>query len=88
MVNVCQRGSVPRCSREYEATKMCIFLTILARLSPDDSENRKTYEKSELDIKSVSFVATIFIPKKIASSARDPRRNVCTSSREVSVIDD
>jgi hypothetical protein len=63
-VNVCQRGTVPRCSRGYEGTKMCTFLTILARSSPNDSENRKTYEKSELDIKSVSFAATIFIRKK------------------------
>jgi hypothetical protein len=69
--NVCQRGTVPRCSRGYEGTKMYTFLTILARLPPNDSENRKTYQKSELDIKYLSSVVTyVFIPppqKKIRS---------------------
>jgi hypothetical protein len=74
--NVCHRGTVTRCSRGYEGTKMYIFLTILARLPPNDSENRKTYEKSELDVTSPSFVSTYNFyskKKKFRSYTNTPR---------------
>jgi hypothetical protein len=79
-----QQHSRRECVSAGQGTEERTFLTILARLPPNDSENRKLVRIANWH--KICFICRS--DKYSASYGRDVSRDACTSSRKLFVTDD